>query len=135
MKRLLTLSALAAALFFAQPAQAQQQDNQAENIYQQMEMMSDSTMQSMMKMMMNNPQMRQMMMQSMQGDSTMMSGMMNHMKSDSTMSHGMMDSNMMNMCMKHMMEGDMDKDMHHDMNMHHMQKNKNDDNKMNKNEG
>lgn len=39
MKQLFTLSALAMALLFAQPAQAQQQDNLAQNIYHQMETM------------------------------------------------------------------------------------------------
>ncbi|HET6527343.1 MAG TPA: hypothetical protein VFG39_01195 [Balneolaceae bacterium] len=71
MKRLLALSALATALFFAQPAQAQQQNNQADSTsMNHMEMMQDSTMHNMMGRCMN-----------------MMKGMMSNMKSDSTMSH------------------------------------------------
>ena len=89
MIRLLTLTLLAVTLFLAQPAQAQQQDNQKDN----MEMMQDSTMMmQMMQKMMENPEMRKkmmrMMMQKMHGDSTM-SGM-----------GGMMDGDMSGMCMK-----------------------------------
>lgn len=90
MKQLLTLSILAAVLFVAQPAHAQQQDTAKDTTsMQNMEMMQDSTMMGMCMKMMQN------------------------MKSDTTMSgmQGMMGGDMSNMCMKMcmgMMDGDMD---------------------------
>src|SRR5699024_7673043 len=112
MKQLLTLSVLAAALFFAQPVQAQQQNNQAENMYHQMEMMPDSSMQSIMRMMMNNAQVRRMairlMEQKRMSDSTMMSGRHGMMMNGGMM--GMMKKCMQRMKMK---QGNMNMDMNH----------------------
>jgi hypothetical protein len=98
MKQLLIFTMLAAALFLAQPAQAQQQDTAKDTTsMHHMEMMQDSTMQgNMMGMCMK-------MMQSMENDTSMsMSGMQD-----------MMDGEMPNMCMRmcmNMMDGDMDMD-------------------------